>query len=499
MSDPAELPEELFNLVVRNLFDRYNEGGIRYRQREWSKSDIQQLHSYSLVSKRWHTRFAAVLYSHFDLLFAHYEDASRPEFWLFLRTIIENQGLARLITHVRLHDPRRRALMDWEHVWKQCEPAIIEAARRIRLPKRDVGSLKHPGRMASCIKVFLASVPNMKYLSIALPYTNDFMGFIFDQESGQAAHSHVSNLEEVSFHCELDSPYWRGSTRPLSTSSWKINPRSLSPILGSPSARRLTLILDEEIPLQQLIKVNITCSKQGSTVTDMALFSKGGFLSITACRSVLEMFKNLTSLVLQFGTEYLQRRAGPGDPDGATNRSISILLSDLCPNLEMLDYHNSSEAGSDTSFFGSFRVFARLQRLRIQLKTIGLALPNDENNRDFANQTFPSTLQSLALSIHRDGTWNGLSEASIGLVIARLRRLIEDKVSFPNLTWFIIIHEASWPGRQSDRLTQQMKDICSRNGVILSQSESYYWPRRPHPGDRTVEESAQDIHDGILY
>ena len=312
------------------------------------------------------------------------------------------------------------AMKDWEHTWKQCETVVIEAARRLGLPKRDVGILKHTGNSKlraerkhlgmtrACAKILLASVPKLRWLSISLPFGNDFLDFKFDREQTQAGTcSYLSNLEGVSFFCEFNPE------------AYAITTRSLSPILGFPGAKKLTLRVDGGYRLRQIVEPDVTCPENASTITDLTLLNYHRRLPMTILDSLLQMPRNLTSLVLQFGLCY--RDIGgrlPRLKDHATNSAIWHLLTERCSNLELVDYHNSSEADFDTSIFGSLTAFSRLQSLQIQLQTLGIGAKNDVSDQDFATSTFPTTLQSLALYIHGDDTWNGLSAASTGIVIS---------------------------------------------------------------------------------
>ena len=473
MSDPMDLPEELFCLVLSHLLDFYD--NEEYRRKGWSVTDTRQLYNAVLVNKAWQGRFTPLLY-------AIFEDVSRPKVWLFLRTIIQNEDLARLVTDLRiLKDPNEQLRADTDPCWKRCEQTIVHAGRRIGLPKKEVGLLRYLGRTRPCTKILLAFVPKLKTLNITLPYGNDFLDFALKPRAngdGMENATFQPELKHVSVHCRFDA--W-------GFDNWILSHRSLTSIFQLPSARKLTLFTGSRIKIDDLIKADVTCSTKASAITDLAVSSSAQSLSMDGLRNLLQIPSNLTSLTLHLGREIWSN----AKPDHVTNYHIWDLLSQAYPNLRFLDYHTLCMARDDYSMMGSLRGFTNLKCLRMQPQILGWTSRGTNYKPKTAEETLSAGLQSFTLYAHFGSCLLGYSRTLLEEILPQIRGLIEDRITFPKFECFILQHETG--GLSFKTVNDTYARICRDSNVIYYAAGGDTFARSLNASEPPIEDVARSL------
>ena len=429
MPDPAELPVELYSVILDLAL----------------QPDIQHLCGLSLLNRKWHLAMLDRIYHEWAYNGARH---SFMRLWKFVRILRTNPHIAALVRTLNIGNwgfyPRTsqspsplQFLPDEKEIMSNAihdaglndlEEGIFES-----LSKRDRRPL---------IVILLASVPNLSTLYAHVPPSDPILGTFMkrtlDFQISSKPSCSLSKLKELYLFPEVEPPLDIAARSDLKLDY-------LWPAFYLPSLRALSLFRLNSDKAAEYLGYHAAVSH----VEDLYLIGdKSPVLTSLDTQALLTRTEGLKSLFL-----YLDE--GVHGPD-VSNSDIWNYLQKHKDSLQTIDiYRDAMIPGGENGYFGPFREFQSLMSLGIQTETLlGGALFR-------LQEVLPSKIQALTLYDTRamgDGIPPDLPK--------QIQELLEGQ--FPSLRSITLEIDSVYYGdREVMEPYLQLKEICFKREIIF--------------------------------
>jgi hypothetical protein len=384
MLDPAELPAELFCMVVDFIVE--------------NKEDQRPLCILSLVSHHWHAIHTPRLYSKFT----HDGDThSFMSLWKFLRTMLENE---RLVQYVRALDIQYWGLHlnssdNDGPLMEEDIVAIHDAVRMAGMQKLapDIEEAILQNDRRPLMALLLTVLPNVISLHAQIPEKDPYLAEVLrlsvDHEESKPQRKALQNLESAQLMSEW---HVRHSTIREPRDNYLLELQHTWPIFRLPSLREVS-VFDFD---PRDASVYFDHYARTSSITHMTLvIHKDVSISARDAHVLLTLPRALISLSIYINDCYLF-------PERQTmqlsNEELWLGVESHCDSIEHFDFYRDCTGvrppmhREGNGHFGSLGMFTRLNRLCVQPETLLGGCTEDDPLAPFRlKDTLPSTLKSL--------------------------------------------------------------------------------------------------------